>query len=54
LASSDRDGQLTSNVPMPEDWSSTRPLPSRSEPFQVVVALRVVAMDCTVGDAAPF
>src|SRR4051794_26245539 len=43
-ASFARDAQVTSNVPRPEDSSVTCPFPSRREPSQCVVALRVVAI----------
>src|SRR4051795_1518889 len=44
LGSSAPAGHETSNVPMPEDSSTTRPLPSVRPPSHVVVAVRVVVM----------
>ena len=41
--SSARDAHVTSKPPSPDDPSSTRPEPSRSDPCQTVVAVRVVA-----------
>src|SRR5829696_8960413 len=39
-----RDAHVTSKPPSPDDWSSTRPEPSMSDPCQVVVAERLVAI----------
>ena len=36
--------QLTSNVPMPEDWNATWPDPSMRPPFQTVVASLVTVI----------
>ncbi|GEM_PF-4829881 len=44
FASSARAGQLTSNVPVPEDSRVTWPAPSSNEPSQWARAVRVVAM----------
>ena len=43
-----RDAHVTSNPPRPDDTSSTRPVPSISDPFQVVRASRVAAMRATL------
>ena len=53
FGSSARDAHVTSKPPSPDDWSSTCPAPSRREPCQVVVAVRVVAMPITVGALLP-
>jgi len=49
LAASALEGQLTSNVPTPEDSRVTWPAPSRREPSQWAWAVRVVAMLVLLG-----